>query len=80
MLDMAFRVAAQAFRNNCQLQQFVLTDVIPTGRVLGTGSYGSVEEVSLATSVCSSLETTHSHRHFATRVKIFDRLHLCYVR
>ena len=36
---------AQAFRNNPQLQQFFLTDVTPTGRVLGTGSYGSVEEV-----------------------------------
>ena len=38
---------AQAFRNNCHLQQFVLTDVTPTGKVLGTGSYGSVEEVSI---------------------------------
>ena len=36
----------QAFRNNRQLQQFVLTDVTPTGRKLGTGSFGSVEEVS----------------------------------
>ena len=43
---------AQAFRNNCQLQPFVLTGVTPTGRVLGTGSYGSVEEVSLAPSIC----------------------------
>ena len=42
---------AQAFRNNCQLQQFVLTDVTPTGRVLGTGSYGSVEEVCLPKSL-----------------------------
>ena len=30
-----------------QLQQFVLPGVTPTGKVLGTGSYGSVEEVSL---------------------------------
>ena len=36
----------QAFRNNRELQQFVLTDVTPTGRKLGTGSFGSVEEVS----------------------------------
>ena len=35
----------QAFRNNRQLQQFVLTDVTPTGRILGTGSFGSVGEV-----------------------------------
>ena len=37
---------AGAFRNNSQLQQFVLPGVTPTGRLLGTGSYGSVEEVS----------------------------------
>ena len=37
----------RAFRNNHQLQQFVLPGVTPTGKVLGTGSYGSVEEVSL---------------------------------
>ena len=36
----------QAFRNDPQLLQFVLNDVTPTGRVLGTGSYGTVEEVS----------------------------------
>ena len=39
---------AGAFRNNSQLQQFVLPGVTPTGRLLGTGSYGSVEEVSLS--------------------------------
>ena len=37
----------RAFRNSHQLQQFVLPGVTPTGKVLGTGSYGSVEEVSL---------------------------------
>ena len=39
------RSVAQAFRNNQQLQQFVLTDVTATEKVLGTGSYGSVVEV-----------------------------------
>ena len=46
--DMAFfrrRDVGQAFRNNRELEQFVLTDVTPTGRILGTGSFGSVEEV-----------------------------------
>ena len=45
---MAFRRqgVGHAFRNNRQLQQFVLTDVTPTGKKLGTGSFGSVEEVS----------------------------------
>ena len=33
------------FRNNKDLQKFVLTDVTSTGKSLGTGSYGSVEEV-----------------------------------
>ena len=32
-------------RNDQQLQQFVLTDVTATEKVLGTGSYGSVVEV-----------------------------------
>ena len=36
---------ARAFGSNRQIQQFVLTDVTPTGRLLGTGSFGSVEEV-----------------------------------
>ena len=35
----------QAFRENRELQQFVLTNVTPTGKKLGTGSFGSVEEV-----------------------------------
>ena len=35
---------AQAFKNDRQLQQFVLTDVTATEKVLGTGSYGSVVE------------------------------------
>ena len=34
-----------SFRNNQDLQKFVLTDVTPTGTSLGRGSYGSVEEV-----------------------------------
>ena len=40
------RDVGQAFRHDRQLQQFILTDVTPTGKILGTGSYGSVEEVS----------------------------------
>ena len=39
------KMAHRAFRNNRQIQQFILTDVTPTGKTLGTGSYGSVEEV-----------------------------------
>ena len=42
---MSFR--SDLFKRSRQLQQFVLTDVIPTGRLLGTGSYGSVEEVGM---------------------------------
>ena len=39
------RGVAQAFRNNKQLQQFILNDVTATEKVLGTGSFGSVVEV-----------------------------------
>ena len=50
------RDVAQALRNNPNLQQFMLTDVTSTDRILGTGSYGSVVEVSKST---SSLELSH---------------------
>jgi hypothetical protein len=36
---------SRSFSNNQQLQQFVLPGVTPTGKVLGQGSYGMVEEV-----------------------------------
>ncbi len=36
----------QAFMDDPDLRKFILNDVTPTGRVLGTGSYGLVEEVS----------------------------------
>ena len=45
MFNSTRRDVAQAFTNNQQLQQFVLTDVTPTEKVLGIGSYGSVVEV-----------------------------------
>ena len=43
----------QAFRDNLELQQFVLPDVQPTGRKLGVGSYGSVEELLVKGLVCA---------------------------
>ena len=36
-------------RHSVRLQEFVLRGVVSTGIILGTGSYGSVLEVSLAT-------------------------------
>ena len=42
-----------AFRDNPELQQFVLPDVQPTGRKLGVGSYGSVEELLVKGLVCA---------------------------
>ena len=35
----------RALQNDANLGQFILRDVRPTGRQLGVGSYGSVEEV-----------------------------------
>ncbi len=37
------------FKNNKQLEEFLLEDVTPTGNILGSGSYGSVEEVGSST-------------------------------
>ena len=43
----------QAFQNNPELQRFVLPGVCPTGRQLGVGSYGSVEELEMNGLVCA---------------------------
>ena len=43
----------RAFQNNPELQRFVLPRVRSTGRQLGVGSYGSVEEVEVNGLVCA---------------------------
>ena len=43
----------QAFQGSPELQRFVLPEVRPTGRQLGVGSYGSVEEVEINGLVCA---------------------------
>ena len=43
----------QAFQSNPELQRFVLPEVRPTGRQLGVGSYGSVEEIETNGLVCA---------------------------
>ena len=42
-----------AFQRNPELQRFVLPDVHPTGKQLGVGSYGSVEELEMNGLVCA---------------------------
>ncbi len=37
---------SRTFRKDSRLQQYFLDKVVPTGKTLGTGSYGSVLEVS----------------------------------
>ena len=37
----------QAFSKDKELQPFILNGVTPTGTILGTGSFGSVEEVNI---------------------------------
>ncbi len=37
---------SRSFRRDPKLQQYFLDRVVPTGNTLGTGSYGSVLEVS----------------------------------
>ena len=46
-------VRRQALQGSPELQQFVLAEVRPTGRQLGVGSYGSVEEVEVNGLVCA---------------------------
>ena len=43
----------RAFQRNPELQRFVLPDVRPTGKQLGVGSYGSVEELEVNGLVCA---------------------------
>ena len=43
----------QVFQSDPDLQQFVLPEVRPTGRQLGVGSYGSVEELEMNGLVCA---------------------------
>jgi len=43
----------QAFQSSPELQRFVLPEVRPTGRQLGVGSYGGVEEVEVNGLVCA---------------------------
>ena len=60
---------AHAFRNNPNLQQFMLTDVTSTDRILGTGSYGSVVEVSKSTSSLLGLSNIYSIMSLILQVK-----------
>ena len=43
----------RAFQSNPELQQFLIPDVRPTGKQLGVGSYGSVEELEMNGLVCA---------------------------
>ena len=50
---MARRMRRQVFQSDPDLQQFILPEVRPTGRQLGVGSYGSVEELEMNGLVCA---------------------------
>ena len=43
----------EAFNRNPELQRFLLTDVRHTGKQLGVGSYGSVEELEVNGVICA---------------------------
>ena len=43
----------QVFQHNPELQEFILPDVRLTGKQLGVGSYGSVEEFEMNGMVCA---------------------------
>ena len=50
---MAARLQLHALRNHPNLQRFLITNARPTGRELGVGSYGSVEELEVGGVVCA---------------------------
>ena len=50
---MAARHQLHALRNHPNLQRFLIPNVRPTGRQLGVGSYGSVEELEVSGVVCA---------------------------
>ena len=50
---MAARRQLQALRNHPNLQRFLIANVRTTGRQLGVGSYGSVEELEVGGVVCA---------------------------
>ena len=50
---MAARRQLQALRSHPNLQRFLIANVRPTGRQLGVGSYGSVEELEVSGVVCA---------------------------
>ena len=43
----------QVYQGDRELQRFVLTEVRPTGKRLGVGSYGSVEELEVNGLMCA---------------------------
>ena len=43
----------QALRNDPQLQRYIIPNVLLTGRQLGVGSYGSVEELEINSLICA---------------------------
>ena len=52
-LEMAAGHQLQALRNHPNLQRFLIANARPTGRQLGVGSYGSVEELEVSGVVCA---------------------------
>ena len=54
---MAARHQLQTLRNHPNLQRFLIENARPTGRQLGAGSYGSVEELEVSGVVCAGKKT-----------------------
>ena len=47
-----------ALRDNAELRPFVLTNVRFTGTTIGSGAYGSMEEVTLPGAICAGKRDT----------------------
>ena len=56
---MAISSANLHLRNHPQLQPLTLHDVKPTGKTIGTGSFGGVEEVAIPGAICAAKKIHH---------------------
>ena len=62
-------MAARFLRDHPDLRPFVLPDVRPKGKIIGSGSYGSVEEVEIPGAICAAKKI---HDFFQDRSQVSE--------
>ena len=62
-------MAAPFLRDHPDLRPFVISDVRLTGKIIGSGSYGSVEEVEIPGAICAAKKI---HDFFQDRSQVSE--------